>query len=236
MERPNIEAEIRTERGKNAARRARRAGRVPGILYGARGETLALLLDPGQLMAALHSQAGRNTIFDLRLKGGESSPAMVVETQIEPVRGQLLHLDLKRIAMDRKLKVSVPIVTTGEAKGVKTQGGILEVVLRSVEVECLPTDIPDHITVAVDELMIGDAVRAADLQKGLGEKALLLGDSTAVICHVVAPKEEEVKPAEEVAAEAPAEPEVIKKGGKAAEEEEKAPEAGEKREKREKKE
>jgi len=232
MGRPNIEAEIRTERGKNAARRARQTGRVPGVLYGARGETLSLLLDPGPLMAALHSQTGRNTIFDLRLKGGETSPAMVVETQFEPVKGKLLHLDLKRIAMDQKLKVAVPIVTTGEAKGVKTQGGILEVVLRSVEVECLPTDIPDHITVAVDELMIGDAVRLSDLQKGLGEKALLLGDPTAVICHVVAPKEEEVKPAEEVAAEAPAEPELIKKGKAAEGEEEPAAEAGEKREKK----
>jgi large subunit ribosomal protein L25 len=194
-------------------------------------------VNPGQLIAALHSQAGRNTIFDLRLRSGETSPAMVVETQFEPVRGQLLHLDLKRIAMDRKLKVSVPIITSGEAKGVKTQGGILEVVLRSVEVECLPTDIPDNITVAVDELMIGDAVRAADLQKGLGEKAVLVEDPNAVICHVVQPKmEEEVKPAAEAAAEGPAEPELIKKGKAAEEGEEEQAEAAEKSEKPEKRE
>lgn len=244
MGRPNIEAEVRTDRGKNAARRARVAGRVPGVLYGAGGETVSLVLDPRQLLPTLRSQTGQNTIFDLHLKNGESGPAMVVESQFEPVRGQLLHVDLKRIAMDRKLRVEVPIITTGEAKGVKTQGGILEVVLRQVEVECLPADIPDHLTVAVDELLIGDAVRVADLQKNLGEKVSLLGDLTSVVCHVVTPKMEEEKPAAEAAAEAPAEPEVIKKGkaveegeepAEAAEKSEK-PEKSEKREKREKKE
>ena len=228
MERPNIEAELRTSRGKNEAKRSRVAGRVPGVLYGAGGASVSLTLDPRQLLAALHSQTGQNTIFDLRLKDAETAPAMIVETQFEPVRGHLLHVDLKRIAMDKKLKVGVPIVTTGEAKGVKTQGGILEVVLREVEVECLPNDIPDHITVVVDELLIGEAVRIADLQKGLGEKVQLLGDPTSVICHVVAPKAEEEKPAEAV--EAVAEPEVIKKG-KATEEGAEAAEGGEKGEK-----
>jgi len=153
--------------------------------------------------------------------------------------GTCCTLDLKRIAMDKKLRVAVPVVTTGEAKGVKTQGGILEVVLRQVEVECLPGDIPDHITVPVDEMLVGDAIRVADLQKGLGDKVLLLDDPTAVICHVVVPKaEEEVKPAAEAGAEAAGEPEVIKKG-KATEEGEEAeasekPEKSEKREKREK--
>ena len=235
MDRPNIEAERRTERGKNAARRVRQAGRVPGVLYGAAGETISLLLDPRQLLAALRSETGQNTLLELHLKEGETGPAMIVQSQFEPVRGRLLHVDLKRIAMDRKLKVSVPIVTTGEPKGVKTQGGILEVVLRAVEVECFPNDIPERIPVAVDELVIGEAVRVADLQKGLGENVLLLEDPTVVICHVVHPKMEEVKPAAEAAAEAPAEPELIKKG-KAAEEGEEAAEAGEKGEKGEKRE
>ncbi len=237
MERPKIEGEVRTDRGKNAARRVRMAGRVPGVLYGAGAENMALTLDPKQLIAALHSQAGHNTIFDLNLKGGESSPAMIVESQVEPVKGRLLHVDLKRIAMDKRLRVSVPIITTGEAKGVKTQGGILEVVTREVEVECLPADIPDQIAVAVDELLLGEPVRLADLQKIVGDKVVLLGDHHAVICHVVSPKAEEVAPAAEVAAEAPAEPEVIKKG-KAVEEGAEAaePEKPEKEKKSEKKE
>src|SRR5579885_1932449 len=129
MARPNIEADVRTEKGKNAARRARMGGKVPAVLYGAGGETVALSLDPRPLLAGLHSQSGHNTIFDLKLKGGEASPAMVVEGQYDPGKGRLLHVDLKRIAMDKRLKVAIPIITTGEAKGVKQQSGILEVVM-----------------------------------------------------------------------------------------------------------
>jgi large subunit ribosomal protein L25 len=233
MERPKIEAEIRSDRGKNAARRVRMAGHVPGVLYGAGAESLALTLEPRQILAALHSHTGHNTIFELSMKNGDSCPAMVVEEQYEPVKGKLLHLDLKRIALDRKLRVSVPIVTTGEAKGVKIQGGILEVVTRLVEIECLPSEIPDHIAVAVDELMIGEPIRLGDLQKGLGEKVSLVGDAHAVICHVVAPAAEEVAPVVGVAAEAGAEPEVIKKG-KAGEEGEEGAAEAEKAEKSEK--
>ena len=239
MERPKIEAEIRSDRGKNAARRVRMAGQVPGVIYGAGAETLALTLEPRQVLAALHSHSGHNTIFELSVKNGDSWPAMVVEEQYEPVKGKLLHLDMKRIALDRKLRVSVPIVTTGEAKGVKTQGAILEVVTRQVEIECLPSDIPDSIVVAVDELVIGEPIRLGDLQKGLGEKVSLVGDAHAVICHVVAPAAEEVAPTAGVAEEAPAEPEVIKKG-KAVEEgaegaaEAEKPEKAEKSEKPEK--
>ena len=229
MERPTIDGEVRNERGKNAARRVRAAGRVPGVLYGAGGETLALSLDPRQLIAALHTH-GHNTIFDLRLKNGDFSPAMMVESQFEPVKGKLLHVDLKRIAMDRRLRVSVPVTITGDAKGVKTQGGLMEVILREVEVECLPSEIPDQITVAVDNLELNQAVRISDLQNIIGEQAQLVGDAHAVVCHVVTPKAE-VVPAAEVAAEAPAEPEVIKKG-KTTEEGAEAAEAGEKAEKK----
>lgn len=233
MERPTIDGEVRTERGKNAARRARAAGKVPGVLYGAGGETVALTLDPRQLIAALHTH-GHNTIFDLRLKNGDSSPAMMVESQIEPIKGKVLHVDLKRIAMDRKLRVAVPVIFTGDAKGVKTQGGLLEVVLRDVEVDCLPSDIPDQVTIAVDDLELHQAVRIADLQKLVGEKVQLAGDAHAVVCHVVTPKAE-VAPAAEVAAEAPTEPEVIKKGKAAEEGAEGAETAPEKPEKGEKK-
>ncbi|MBI2815337.1 MAG: 50S ribosomal protein L25 [Acidobacteria bacterium] len=229
MERPTIDGEIRNERGKNAARRARAAGRVPGVLYGAGGGTLALSLDPRQLIAALRTH-GHNTIFDLRLKDGDSSPAMMVESQFEPVKGKLLHVDLKRIAMDRRLRVSVPVIVAGDAKGVKTQGGLMEVVLREVELECLPSDIPDQITVAVDDLELNQAVRISDLQNIIGEKAQLVGDPQAVVCHVVTPKAE-IAAATEIVAEAPVEPEVIKKG-KGAEEGAEAAEAGEKPEKK----
>src|SRR4051812_39733077 len=125
MERPTIEAEVRDERGKNAARRVRVTGRVPAVLYGAGGDSVALSLDPRQLIAALRTH-GHNTIFDLKLQRGDAGPAMMVASQIEPVRGSILHLDLKRIAMDRKLRVAVPVIITGEAKGVKIQGGLME--------------------------------------------------------------------------------------------------------------
>jgi large subunit ribosomal protein L25 len=163
------------------------------------------------------------------MKDGAASPAMLVETQFDPVKGTLLHVDLMRIAMDRKLKVSVPVHVTGEAKGVKTQGGILEVVAREVEIECLPADIPDQITVSVENLMLNEAIRISDLQQGLGEKVQLTGDPHSVIVHVVTLKAEEVAPVAAEAGATPAEPEVIKKG-KATEEGEGAePEKGEKK-------
>ena len=149
---------------------------------------------------------------------------MIVDTQFEPVRGHLLHADLKRIAMDKKLKVSVHVVLTGESPGVKLQGGILEVVLREVEVECLPTDIPEQLQIGIETLEMGHYIRVADLQKTTEGKIQILSDPDGVICHVVAPKAEEVKPEEEEAAEAAEEPELIKKG-KAAEEGEEQPES-----------
>ena len=220
MERQVIEAEPRSETGTNVMRRLRQAGRLPAVLYGAGRETLPLSLNPRDLRALLRF-GGQNEIFELRVRGGESTPAMIVETQREPVKGTLLHIDLQRIAMDRKLRVSVPVVLTGEAPGVKQQGGILELVLRELEVECFPADIPARATIDVGSLLLGQSVRLQELQQQLGEKVKLLQDAHAVICHVVALKVVEEKPVEEVAAAAPAEPEVIKKG-KAAEEEEAA--------------
>src|SRR5690349_8111212 len=148
-----LEAQPRAAGNKNQARRVRRGGQVPGVLYGAGKDAVPVSVDPRQVQRILHSESGHNTIFDLALKEGEQTKAMIVDWQYEPVKGKLLHVDLKRIAMDRKLRVKVPIVMRGEAAGVKQQGGILEQVLREVEVECLPADIPSHIDADVSELV-----------------------------------------------------------------------------------
>lgn len=210
MARLSIQAELRSERGKNAARRVRVTKQIPGILYGAGADAVAVKLDPKQIFAVLRSHSGHNTILDVQLKGGETSAAMIVDTQFEPIKSTILHVDLKRIAMDQKLRVSVPVHTTGEPKGVKQQGGIFEVVLREVEIECLPADIPDEITISAAELALGESLRIADLQAVLGATVQLVGDPHAVVCHVVTPRAEALPTAE--AAEATAEPEVIKKG------------------------
>ncbi|MGH9466207.1 MAG: 50S ribosomal protein L25 [Terriglobales bacterium] len=225
-----LAAQPRDGRGKGPARQLRRAGLIPATLYGARQQPLSLSLDPKQVGRILHSESGHNTIFHLNVAGGETTAVMVVDWQREPLRGHLLHVDLKRIAMDQAIRVRVPIHTHGEAMGVKTQGGILEVVTREVEIECLPGDIPEQIAVDVSALAIGQSIRAADLAPGEGRR--LLTDADRVIVHVVAVKEVvEAAPAE--AAATAAEPEVIKKGKT---EEEPAAEKGAGEEKQEKKE
>jgi large subunit ribosomal protein L25 len=137
----SLEAQQREAGNKNDARRVRRSGRIPAVVYGAGKNSIPVSVDPRQVARILHSASGHNTIFDLALDG-ERSKAMIVDWQYEPIKGGLLHIDLKRIAMDQKLTVKVPIVLKGEAAGVKQQGGILEQVLREVEIECLPGDIP----------------------------------------------------------------------------------------------
>jgi large subunit ribosomal protein L25 len=231
-----LEAQPRTAGNKNAARRVRSSGKVPAVLYGAGQGTLALALDPRQVSRILHSATGHNTIFDLALNGGERTKAMIVDWQYEPVKGGLLHIDLMRIAMDQKLKVSVPIVLKGEAAGVKQQGGILEQILREVELECLPSDIPSSIEADVSELVFGTVLRVSDLAHG--EKLRFLTDPNQPVAHITSVKEEEVAAPEVVAAEGavPAEPEVIKKGKQEVEGEEAAEPAAEKPEKAEKKE
>src|SRR5438132_9245776 len=151
-----VEAQPRKaeERGKNEARRLRRSGRVPGVVYGAKKDSVAVSVDPKAIARILHSDTGHNTIFELSVNG-EKSKAMIVDWQYEPIKGALMHIDLKRIAMDQKLTVNVPIVLKGEAAGVKQQGGILEQVLRELEVECLPSDIPNSIEADVTELVFG---------------------------------------------------------------------------------
>ena len=231
IERQVIEAEQRSITGKNEMKRLRLEGRVPAVLYGAGKQTLPLSVNLRSLRGVL--RAGQNEIFELRVQGGESTPAMIVESQREPVKETLLHLDFHRIAMDRKLEVSVAVVLQGEPAGVKQQGGILEQVLREVEMECLPADIPARITLDVSPLMLNDSIRIEDVQTLLGDRVRLLQEAHSVVCHVVTPRAvEEEKPAEEAAAATPAEPELIKKG-KVAEEEE-GSEAGAKEEKKKK--
>ncbi len=223
-----IEAEPRKAGNKNDARRLRRAGCVPGVLYGAGDPGVPLALNPKQLQAVLESQAGHNTILDVKVKDGETTRAMIVDWQYEPVHGALLHVDLQRITMDRRLRVTVPVLALGEPAGVKNQGGILEYVVREIEVECLPGDIPERIQADVSELVIGMNLRVKNLR--VDPKVRLISDPEQVVLHVVAPKAEEEKPAETVEAAAPAEPEVIRKGKVEKEEEELEPAEAKKKE------
>ena len=235
-----VVAQPRKPKGKNAARRVRRDGRVPATVYGAGKPPVSVSVDPKQIASILHSATGHNTIFDLQVDS-EITKAMIVDWQHEPIKGSLLHLDLKRIAMDQMLTVMVPILLKGEATGVKTQGGILEQVLREVELECLPADIPSSIEVDVTPLVFGQVLRVADLPHG--GKLHFLTEEDQVVAHIVAVKEVAAPaPAEAAAAEGatPAEPEVIKKGkqeeeGAAAEGKAEKPEKPEKAEKKEKK-
>ena len=204
-----VEAQPREEFGKNAARRMRRAGRIPGVVYGGGGPVIPVTVDPDGIRRILHSESGHNTIFTLEVHGKAPARAMVRDWQSEPVHGGLLHVDLVRIALDAMLKLQVPIHVTGEPQGVKLQGGIFEFILREIEVECLPDDIPEAITVDVSPLTIGQNLRVADLP--VGPKVKVLTEANRVVAHVVILKAEEEKPAE-VAEAVPAEPEVIRKG------------------------
>jgi len=217
-----IDATPREERGKNAARRIRRSGQIPAVLYGGTGDPLAVAVNAKQVAGILRSESGHNTIFTVKLPGGEHK-VMLKDWQVDPVKGALLHVDMLRVALDVRMHVKVPVHTFGEPQGVKLQGGIFEMVTREVEIECLPTEIPDEFKVDVTELMIGKQLRAADLPMD-PEKMKLVSDPQRVIAHVVALRAEEEKPAEAavVAEAAPAEPEVIKKGKKEVEEGEEA--------------
>ncbi|MGD0956064.1 MAG: 50S ribosomal protein L25 [Candidatus Acidiferrales bacterium] len=219
METFTVEGEVRDERGKNAARRTRRSGKVPAILYGGRKDSVSLAVNAKQVARILRSESGHNTIFSVRVAGGAEEKAMLKDWQVDPLSGSLLHVDLLRIAMDVRMRVRVPVHTFGEPQGVKMQGGIFETVTREVEVECLPGDIPEEFKVDVSELLIGKQLRAGDLPID-PQKIKLLTDPQRVLAHVVIlKKEEEPAPEAAVAAEtAPAEPEVIKKGKKETEE------------------
>jgi large subunit ribosomal protein L25 len=207
-----VETVIATPRegkfNKNAARRVRVEGKIPAVVYGAGQDSVAVTVDPKVITRILHSESGHNTIFDLNIEGGAATKAMIVDWQNEPIKGKLLHIDLKRIAMDKVMQVSVPVQLVGVPAGVKTQGGILEHVLREVEIECLPGDIPSHIDVDVSNVELHGVVRIADLPHS--GKLKFLEDEDATVAHVTIIKEE--APAEAALEAAPTEPEVAKKG------------------------
>ena len=210
-----VAAEPRESRGKNEARRLRVKGFAPAVLYGANEPAVAVAVSPKEVNKILHSNTGHNTIFNLALQGGAQVPVMIVDWQRDPVKETLLHVDLKRIDLTKRINVKVRVHMTGEAQGVKLQGGLLEAITREVEIECLPDEIPESFTVDVTELMIGQNLRASDIP--LIGSMKLLSAPEQVLAHVVTIKAEEVvAPAAEAGAEvaAPTEPEVIKKGKK----------------------
>lgn len=213
-----ITAESRDTRGKNEARRLRAKGSVPAVIYGGVAGPVPVAVSPKELTRILHSKTGHNTIFNLSIAGGqsaqaESTPVMIVDWQFDPIKSSLLHADLKRIDLEKRIVVKVPVVTEGDPRGVKLQGGIHEIVTREIEIECLPNDIPEQFTVQVADLMIGQSIRAGDIPMAGSMKLLTLPDN--VISHVVSLRAEETTTAEAAGeATATAEPEVIKKGKK----------------------
>lgn len=195
---------------KNAARRVRVSGKIPAVVYGAGQDSVAVTVDPRVITKILHSDSGHNTIFDLDVTGTSVVKAMIVDWQHEPIKGALLHIDLKRIAMDKMMRVSVPIQLVGVPLGVKAQGGILEHVLREVEIECLPNDIPGHLDVDVSALEINGSIHVSDLPHSGSIK--FLADEDMTVAHVSTIREEVVEAETADAGVAAAEPEVAKKG------------------------
>ena len=214
-----LEAVKREGRGKNEANRLRAGGKIPAVFYGPgkegkAPEGVAVAVDPKAMLRILHSDTGANTLINLKLDGLEAR-VMVREYQLDPITHHLLHADFYQLAMDKAIVVTVPVIVKGESKGVKQQGGLLDFVTRDIEVECLPTDIPENITVDVSELMLHESIRVRDLPADPKWKAISEGDTMLV--HIVMPKvEEEAAAATPEAAAAAggtaAEPEVIKKG------------------------
>src|SRR6185503_11713024 len=214
-----VSARSRSEKGKNVNRRLRAQGLIPGVLYGAKKDTVAVAVSPKEIGTILRSASGENTLFDLALDGSRRK-VILKEFQVEPIKGRLLHADFYEVALDQALEVTVHIELTGVPVGVKVEGGILDFVTRELQVECLPTDIPEKIVVDVSELGMGKHVRVSEI--AAPARVTILTDPDVVIAHVVAPRAEEVAPAAEAVAApaegaAAAEPEVIKKGKTAAE-------------------
>lgn len=192
---------------KNHARRVRVQGLIPAVVYGAGQPSVPVTVDPKVITKILYSESGHNTIFDLNVEGAAPQKVMIVDWQNEPIKGKLLHIDLKRIAMNVVMRVSVPVQLTGTATGVKNQGGILSQVLHEVEVECLPGDIPSHIDVDITDLELNGAIHIKDLPHGGNMK--FLGGDDELVAHITAPKEDATT---EPVANAPGEPVVAKKG------------------------
>jgi large subunit ribosomal protein L25 len=222
-----LEATPRDSFGKNEARRTRREGRVPAVVYGSStegggSEATPIAVDPRALLRILHSESGANTLISLKLRGGDAR-VLIKEYQLDPVTRALLHADFYRVRMDRTIHVTIPVIVKGEPKGVKQQGGILESIRREIEIEVLPGDIPEHVEIDVTELMLHQGVRVRDIAVDARWKSV--SDPDMMLVHVILPKAEEAAATPETAAAAataaPAEPEVIKKGKKEEAEEEK---------------
>jgi large subunit ribosomal protein L25 len=215
-----LDAQARDTFGKNEARRTRRGGQVPGVLYGGDGKAATpISVAPKALLKILHSESGQNTLIALKLAGAGDNRVLVKDFQLDPITHDVLHVDFLRIAMDKLLRVTIPIIVHGEPKGVKQQGGILEFIRREIEIEVLPADIPEHIDVDVTELMLHQGVRVRDIATNAKWKPV--SDLDLMLVHVIMPKAEEVAAPADAAAAAtatPAEPEVLKKGKKDEEE------------------
>jgi large subunit ribosomal protein L25 len=231
-----LEATARDTFGKNEARRTRRGGLVPAVVYGTASEggdkgATPIAVHPKALLKILHSESGANTLISLKLAGAGDSRVLVREYQLDPVTHQLLHADFYRVRMDRTIRVTIPVIVKGEPKGVKQQGGIVEFIRREIEIECLPANIPEHVEIDVSELMLHQGVRVRDV--AVDPKWVPVSDADMMIVHVIMPKAEEVAAPADAAAAAPAaaaEPEVIKKGKK-----EETEEAAEKEKEKDKK-
>jgi len=183
-----VTAEPRATRGKNESKRARRAGKVPAVVYGAFKDPQAISVNPKDILKIVRSKTGHNSIFNLDIPGVEHTPVIVADEQYDPIKGALMHVDLKRIDMARPIKVSVPVMMTGDAKMVKQVGGTLDFITRRVEIECLPADIPDHYIVDITSFGKGSAMRVKDLVVKEGTRVLTPGAS--ILAHVVGGKEE----------------------------------------------
>lgn len=203
-----IEAQKRTPGGKNANRRLRKSGIIPAVIYGPGKQPISISVDPQIVQDVLHSEAGRNSIFTVNVDGSAQSNAMVKDYQLDPILGDLIHVDFIQIAMDQKLILEVNIELIGDPEGVKVGGGLMDFVTRSIEVECLPKDIPETIDVDVSKLQINDYVRVKNIE--VDSKVKILTDPDVVVVTIIPPiKEEEPEEAEAVET---SEPEVIKKG------------------------
>ena len=228
-----LDAIERTSRGKNEARRLRVTGKIPAVVYGGKDGGKAIAVDPKVLAKILRTEQGANTLIALNVPGAGDARVLVREYQLDPVTHELLHADFYRVAMDKVIRIPVTVVPLGEPKGVKQQGGVLDIVHRQIEIECLPADIPNHIEVDVRELMVGQSIRVKDI--ATNPKWTAVTDPEMMLLHVIIPKVEEAPaPAEGAAAgtaAVAAEPEVIKKGKKEEEGAEAAPAAAKKEKK-----
>ncbi|MES1256523.1 MAG: 50S ribosomal protein L25 [Acidobacteriota bacterium] len=215
-----LEATARHTIGKNEARRTRRSGKVPAVVYGAATagasrEATPISVEPRALLKILHSESGANTLISLKLDGVGDARVLIKDYQVDPVTRALLHADFYRVAMDRALQVTIPVLVKGEPKGVKVQGGLLEFIRREIVIECLPGDIPEHVEIDVSDLMLHQGVRVRDVATDARWKAI--SDLDMMLVHVIQPRAEEAATPEATAAAAtatPAEPEVVKKGKK----------------------